>query len=427
MNWIAQESCIPVSNLLISLLNGVLSSVTIGIASVSALRMALHNMNPTTDHKFPAELFYCQLSFYALCIVNSVCRLVDIVGCLVLYPLFAKHALLFVYLTSYIYHWIALLAILFLRLRVVFNGTWLELRECHKTVSIGISVSVMLLYLFSYVSMAWDLIPFRANMLLVSFIVLVFLAYSLVLALTFVTKLLYLNKAKQMQRDDQALLSTMTRYTILSMISIIGSVLVILISLIIGVGGSFDPLLHLLSIGLTLDILLDALCVSLSLTFFDKIYETACHGLHDRCNDLCQELTDRSRQKTEKKITRLTLSAPSIGESGEMAARGWEHNDGGEELQSPQVPIPYSHAPARRETAQITIDLLDFVDAGNTIEMDVDEDGDEDACNPDLGDEAVNYMITQIIEEEKRESEIELDGDHFSGLYAQIVRTSTKL
>merc|ERR1719188_1795253 len=169
--------------------------------------MIMHNLNTLTDHKFPPELYYCQISFYALCIINSLCRLLDIAGrCIFNFPIWTKHALLFVYLTSYIYHWVALLAILFLRLRVVFNGTWLELRDCYKHLSICISVCIMLLYLFSYVSMATELIPFRANMLLVSFIVLVFLAYSLVLALTFVIKLLYLNKVKKMHDEDQGLL-----------------------------------------------------------------------------------------------------------------------------------------------------------------------------------------------------------------------------
>jgi len=419
MNWIAQESCFPVSNLLISLFNAVLSAVTIGIAGLSSLRMLLHNMNPNTEHKFPAELYYCQLSFYALCLVNGVCRLMDIVGsCLVLYPLWTKHTLLFIYLTSYISHWIALLAILFLRLRVVFNGTWLEVRECHKTVSICISVSVMLLYLFSYVSMATELIPFRANMLLVSFIVLVFLAYSLVLALTFVIKLLYLNKVKKMQPNDQGLLSTMTRYTILSMISIIGSVLVILISLVIGVGGSFDPLLHFLSTGLSLDILLDALCISLSLTFFDKLYEKACHRLHERCSTLCQELSERSKQETEKKITGLTLSVPSQETNGSR----WQHG-GEEELPSPIKPIPHLHAPRETRIAEYIIET----DAGNTTAAHDVCESEPKTASPDLGDEDVNYMITQIMEEEKAESAIELDEDHFSGMYEQIVRTSTKL
>ena len=121
------------------------------------------------------------------------------------------------YIQSYFCHWIALLCILFLRLKAVFSvhGSEVGATPCFNRCSICAIVSAAVcgcLILVGTIGTLYLSIPYQIVTLFASLLILLLLVYSLVLGFTFVSRLFLLNRLRTSNDDD--ILNVMTRYVI---------------------------------------------------------------------------------------------------------------------------------------------------------------------------------------------------------------------
>ena len=201
----------PQETMTMLVINAFLSLLTVLISIASTMAILRQNKKRDPSDKIPAALYYAHLCFYCLCAVDALCRVPDIiVNC---YPsefgFWWRQILQFLYFTCYIYHWIALLAILFLRLKVVFHGSPFEVNPCYIFVSVFIAVFITVVYAINYVAMIIDLYPYSFVVMFAGIITFILLIYSQILAFSFVRKLYRLNT---MATRDDYLIATMTRY-----------------------------------------------------------------------------------------------------------------------------------------------------------------------------------------------------------------------
>merc|ERR1712079_217647 len=103
--------------------------------------------------------------------------------------------------------------------------------------------------------------------------------------------------------------------TVLAVISIIGSVLVIFGLAVNGILGNDTPLDFLLvNTGSIADVLLDTVCISLSIKSHEKYYLRFCHCLNWRLKKCCVKLTDRVTRKKEMELA-VTVAADQNSQS----------------------------------------------------------------------------------------------------------------
>jgi len=283
-------------------INGVISALTMLVSVASMMSLARYRRKTKYDskEKIPVELYYAQMCFFLLCAADGLCRVPDIVINCYEFGFWWRQAFQFVYFTCYIYHWIALLAILFLRLKVVFHGSKYQVNPCYYRVSIFIAVFISVLYATNYVAMLTQLWPYSFVVMLAGIITFILLIYSQVLAFVFVRKLYRLNS---MATRDDYLIAAMTRYTILGSVTIIGSVVVIFSAIALSLMPRYTPLLHLTAVtGQSMDILIDSVCIALSLNFYSQYYSSMCSCFDRRIRKCCDLCAVKTTNKMERQL-----------------------------------------------------------------------------------------------------------------------------
>ena len=105
------------------------------------------------------------------------------------------------------------------------------------------------------------------------------------------------------------------RITLIALVSITGSV-VMIIGLTTYEMIGITPSTYLLVVtGSILDVLLDSICVALSLNIYEKQYDAVCSGCDSGLRRCCVKLTDRTTRKKEMELAEIHRHQTSTPES----------------------------------------------------------------------------------------------------------------
>merc|ERR1719471_2182585 len=96
--------------------------------------------------------------------------------------------------------------------------------------------------------------------------------------------------------------------TIIALCSIIGSIVVMIAFICSGILGLSPATFLLLVIGNLLDVLLDTVCISLSLNVNRTVYRTLCKICDSHFKRCCVSFTDRTTRKKEMELAAATRS-----------------------------------------------------------------------------------------------------------------------
>eukprot|EP01084_Bolivina_argentea_P104434 186996_1 len=132
-----------------------------------------------------------------------------------------------------------------------------------------------------------------------------------IIAFSFVYKLYKLHNVTEISKFDDKLIGVMTKYALLSVISVSGTCLYI-VSLFFKAQSKWMVLIYV--IGLDMDVLLDAICMSLSSTWNDKYYKIFCICLDSKCRKWFEghEVNIQNIQNIEHNIQMGTIQTESV-------------------------------------------------------------------------------------------------------------------
>ena len=310
MSWSGFEPCTgdDRSVLIIALIiNGLLCIAIITLSCSAIYQMLSYHKS---SNKNNASLFYGQLSFYIICIITAASRIPDILLSCFSAGSTAERALFGIVTSSYGYHWVAFLFVLFCRLKIVFDGTALQLGNCFKKISISILIIVSISGPISYILLLLNVLSWQsATGVYQIFTVLLLMIFSQVLSFTFVRKLYLLHKVSE--NSQEGMIGMVTKYTILGLISTV-STFIIVISSGIMTTGEYTAIVYILNIsGQMLDVFVDVFCISLAFKFYEKYYMKICNICDLRCKSFCLSLTNESKLVEMSKISVQNNELPS--------------------------------------------------------------------------------------------------------------------
>ena len=298
---------------IISLIIDVIVTILIVIISIIALYfMRNYHIN---SKPFPKLLYIPQIIFYLSNILFVIFYLITNISICV-YNLIEIIWVLMV--LFYATHWFSLLTLLFFRLYFIFEQTAFKISISFKII-IGVLVSVDVILLL--ITIYSGVIQHDENINLVSAAAAIFLAIfnSQLLAFTFVYKLYKVNK---MQEETQiGLISMMTKYTIIAIISVSMSTLTVLLMTIQGfVVTSTSPSFRIWEIfvwkGFLFDVLIDSCSTSLSFQFYRDYYHRICGFCDIRCKRFCIFIVSENKKEdnehsppSPKQINKLTSNS----------------------------------------------------------------------------------------------------------------------
>jgi len=292
-------------NLINIAFNSLISALIIGSSIPSMRSMVKHHRE---KRKFSPLLFRTQIVFYGLCIFYGFVRIPDIViecehlG--LLYDVFFPLAVL-----SYAGHWITFLLILFLRLIQVFHQTDQETTSCFR----AFSLCIMALLSLNFIAISVIFTVFRENahLSLVTLCSMVILsaAMALFLMITFIRKLYVLNANISAAANSSDLIEIMTKYAILTGISLLVTAASLLLVIALEYDGS-ESVINMIITATTTNVLIDILCISLSFKFYEKYYKLCCRCTDTRCRSCCRCLTHRRDAMLDEAQLAQTIEAP---------------------------------------------------------------------------------------------------------------------
>merc|ERR1712150_159808 len=107
---------------------------------------------------------------------------------------------------------------------------------------------------------------------------------------------------------DEQLISLMTRYSILAVVSVSGSTIVIICALVLTSFGDYSPFLYFVAeTSQSTDVLIDALCICLSLVFYERHYQIICGDLHEHfCKPCFTAWVEKAN--VEKKLASVVVT-----------------------------------------------------------------------------------------------------------------------
>ena len=281
-------------------------------AACSSLYAAFKLMQVRSS--FPDKQMICLLVvFYAMSLINSISGLshqllcyLDVVG-----AIWIDTTLMFIYYWSYILHWIVMLCIYFLRLKMTFDDTTmlLKLPKYHQHIFLVFITSILLLFAINVWGSVTETIPLKVLGAARGGMMLMMTVYSQILVFMFVRRL---NILSILSQSDPELVSIMVRQSILVIFSLMSSTLVISTTIC---RHFFNYEVHdkwqVLATysAKSVDVLVDNICISLGLSVFKPIYAVLC-GVMDRCCKACCARATRSTRKTLE-MQLAVCSAPS--------------------------------------------------------------------------------------------------------------------
>ena len=215
--------------------------------------------------------------------------------------------LLYIGIIIFFAQYSAMIFLLFYRLKVVFDDTAYELSQYTKwafyimyTSICGILLAVSF-HVLNNLLAGYSII----GTILVSFAALSAIAIIFFLAFLFVTKLIDVNKRcdgqAAQQKDDNKLLSTITKQSILTLISIASLLAYVIIYFLLSSTGLLSTSIHasfihgLLSL---IDTWTNFICILLSYKSFNAYYTKMCGCCDIKCKELCSKFA--KPQKNEK-------------------------------------------------------------------------------------------------------------------------------
>ena len=213
---------------------------------------------------------------------------------------------------SYIFHWVAMVSIYFVRLKLSFESTTdeLQLSKYHKGIFIAGMLVVISLFGFAISKLIVHSLPINHNLVVpaLGVFVMVTATYSQILVILFVRRLHHVNI---LCRSDPQLIAIMVRQSILIVFSMMSSTLVIGATIawrFLGDKIHVKGLTFAVNAAVYIDVLVDVISISLGLSVFDPVYYFLC-GAVDRCiKSCCSRVTLSRRSTIEVQLTELVAS-----------------------------------------------------------------------------------------------------------------------
>ena len=150
--------------------------------------------------------------------------------------------------------------------------------------------------------------------------------------------------------------------TVIALVSVSASVMVTGLLFTMGLSGGYSPWTYLLFISaLSSDVLIDAICISLPLTTYDKQYQCMCKLCDRNCRRCCIRLAKVSRGTAENELVEAVSADQDRGSSGQSGQSGdLTNRDGAAGTQSTRIE-PERIVPFKKKTAELVV-----VSKGNT-------------------------------------------------------------
>jgi len=294
--------------------------ILIGIATVivSAVTFVrIRRLNPSQDEDDdtpePIEmriLKYVQPAFFVLCGVYGInCSIISVTQCYATnMDRLAANILFWFSSTMYYYHWAGFVAILCIRLQTAFKDNPVENTKYRGFNRITFAVIFIVVMGHTINAILWlsGNLSYEGLAASATLLIVLVLIYSIVLATVFVRRLFRLNG---IGGSDAVVTSNMTKMTVIALVSIIGSIVMIIGSAIGAVTPMTTANYVLIAFGSMLDVLLDAMCISLSLNVHSTSYQRFCAPLDSRLENCCMRLTERNADKLERELAHLAETA----------------------------------------------------------------------------------------------------------------------
>lgn len=308
------------------IINGIFTLIISSIATVSLYHMVKSHLNKTTDSTISKQIFRQQTLFYVTCIVYAISRLPDIITWCYYHESPINTITHIASTVCYGIHWTIYLVILYLRLYHVFKDSVLEISKCMNKLVLFIIISSV--PYGAFIVIGFIRIGFETGLLLYLFYLIGLLVFSQCLAFAFIHKLYKLNQYERNNNDifvnttrsnaneRNDLTEIMTKYTVLALISIIGTTMIVIVYVIGSISGDAEsPEIYLLSIvGQMLDVFIDVVCVSLSMKFYKSYYQRICKRIDIKCKDCCANMVNKhdiDLVDVNSNSTKINLSSKS--------------------------------------------------------------------------------------------------------------------
>ena len=252
---------------------------------------------------FSMQMIYCMASgsYNLILAFTSDCSME--LGIEFLKKNYAVAITLFIGTTLWLAQYFVMILLLFYRLKVVFDGTTYELSQCITWAFYIMYVLLILLEVSSLLAIYLSVEDSLIGGILALFSGLCVISMIFFLTFLLVTKLIDVNKRCDgaQQKDQNKLLSTITKQSILTLISIVSLLASVIFSL------SFTRGLYVSSIDanfvynlcLLIDLWTNFICILLSYHSFNAYYIKMCGCCDIKCKQLCGKLAKQQRKNIE--------------------------------------------------------------------------------------------------------------------------------
>lgn len=290
--------------LTIVFISGSINVWTLIFAGFSVPRMSRQNYGMSTSQLLKRS----ELAYFLLCALHALCQIPDVLAHCYLH---STAWIIFKTTNSstYLFHWVGAFAIFYQRLRFLFRDTPGQLHRRHDLLCTLMVTLLCTLFLILSLDDNFKVISLpRPVFLALAVVILVVLpVYAMVLGVKFIQRLYWVNK--QADRDPRVI-SAITRYTLLAMMMMSLSMFVLFFSVAIIASHSLpDPWSYIYQHGCqSLNVLVDTMCVSLSMPMHTTYYNYLCKSCDRRCKSCCSRCSD----KTSDRVVRVMAAQTSI-------------------------------------------------------------------------------------------------------------------
>ena len=200
----------------------------------------------------------------------------------------------------YLSQYAVMILLLFYRLKVVFDGTTYRLSQ--RTKWTFYIMYMLLIFMevssqFVYILLKWHS---SVGAILLSFAGLCITLIIIFLTFLFVTKLIDVHKRCDCHRENK-LLFTITKQSVLTLISIVSSLVMLIIFFLLSSTGLLVSSIHanfVLALCVLIDIWTNFICILLGYHSFNPYYTKMCGCCDIKCKQLCSKLAKpRENQK----------------------------------------------------------------------------------------------------------------------------------
>ena len=213
----------------------------------------------------------------------------------------------------------ALCMVLFARLYVVFNNSVFQLSKCTLFLVSSLFIIIPILIILSF-----TVLPSLIAWYMTGFIMFIAVLYCIWITSSFIYKLFKVYKNSNPMNDD-ALLSIITKNTILTLYSISATLLSIIFVLIVASIANTSPYIrYIYDFAFLFDVYTNFCCVMMSYKLFDGYYRRLCECCDLKCKSWCFHLVGKDDAKN------MTIN---LKESMDVTANSKENRD----VESPSI------------------------------------------------------------------------------------------